>query len=170
MAKLFRKILVPHDASDHATRALNVAAQLAAEAGGRLVVLQAVAPFLPFADLGADEGTSWIPPEDVIASELASLENRVRKALRGRSAPPVECRVVVGEPYRSIMNAAADVDLIVLATHGRTGLEHLVIGSVAEKVVRHAPVPVLTIRPEAFPGVERRGARRAGPARAARAS
>jgi universal stress protein A len=59
--------------------------------------------------------------------------------------------VVIGSPLRKIVEAAEakHVDLIVMATHGRTGLSHLLIGSVAERVVRTAPCPVLTIRPPA---------------------
>ena len=148
MAQLFSKILVPHDTSAPATHALQVAADLALRTGGRLIVLRAIAPFLPFSDLGSTEGSGWIPPEDVVAMELASLERAVAKALP-KGAPPVECRVVVGSPYEAILDAATEVDSIVMATHGRTGLEHVLIGSVAEKVVRHAPVPVLTIRPAA---------------------
>lgn len=159
MAQLFSKILVPHDASAPATHALRVAAELALRTGGRLVVLRAIAPFLPFSDLGSAEGSGWIPPEDVVATELDSLERLVKKAL-AKSAPPIECRVVVGSPYETIMDAARDVDSIVMATHGRTGLEHILIGSIAEKVIRHAPVPVLTIRPPSATRRERRkGAR-----------
>jgi universal stress protein A len=57
--------------------------------------------------------------------------------------------VVVGTPYRKIVEVgqAEKADLIVMATHGRTGLSHLVMGSVAERVVRSASCPVLTIRP-----------------------
>jgi nucleotide-binding universal stress UspA family protein len=146
MAQLFSKILVPHDASTPATHALRVAADLALRTGGKLVVLRAIAPFVPFSDLGSAEGSGWIPPEDVVSTELDSLERLVRKSLP-KSAPPIECRVVVGSPYQVIMDAASDVDSIVMATHGRTGLDHLLIGSIAEKIVRHAPVPVLTVRP-----------------------
>jgi nucleotide-binding universal stress UspA family protein len=58
-------------------------------------------------------------------------------------------RVLVGIPYRKIVDVTEEekVDLIVMTTHGRTGLSHLVMGSVAEKIVRIAPCPVLTIRP-----------------------
>ncbi|MBM4242352.1 MAG: universal stress protein [Deltaproteobacteria bacterium] len=143
---LFQKILVPHDASEPASHALQVAADLARSSGGCLVVLRAVAPFVPFSDLGSAEGTGWIPPENVVALELASLERTVKKVL-AKDSPPVECRVAVGPPYETIMDAAEDADSIVMATHGRTGLEHILIGSVAEKIVRHATVPVLTIRP-----------------------
>jgi nucleotide-binding universal stress UspA family protein len=58
-------------------------------------------------------------------------------------------RVVVGVPFQRIMESASteQVDLIVMATHGHTGLKHLILGSVAERVVRLAPCPVLTLRP-----------------------
>jgi nucleotide-binding universal stress UspA family protein len=57
----------------------------------------------------------------------------------------------MGSPFRKIIETAEaeHVDLIVMATHGRTGLSHLVMGSVAERVIRTAPCPVLTIRPPA---------------------
>jgi len=141
MAKLFRRILVPYDFSSSAKRALVAAADLAAEHRGRLTVLHAIAPFYP-----AAEGTPWIPPDDLVAAEhrrLAALVARVTRA-RGVKA---ETRVVIGHPYERIMAAAKRADSIVMATAGRTGLTHLLIGSIAEKVVRHAKVPVLTLRP-----------------------
>jgi universal stress protein A len=60
--------------------------------------------------------------------------------------------VVVGVPYETILETAEaeKVDLIVMATHGRTGLSHLVLGSVAERIVRLAPCPVLTVRATAL--------------------
>jgi nucleotide-binding universal stress UspA family protein len=63
----------------------------------------------------------------------------------------VLCQSVVGTPYLKIVEVAAakKADLIVISTHGRTGLSHFIIGSVAERVVRMAPCPVLTIRPTA---------------------
>jgi nucleotide-binding universal stress UspA family protein len=67
----------------------------------------------------------------------------------GPGAPvDTACQVIVGVPPQQILEAAVakQVDLIVMATHGRTGLSHLVMGSVAERVVRTAPCPVLTIR------------------------
>jgi nucleotide-binding universal stress UspA family protein len=73
------------------------------------------------------------------------LETQVKKLLGPRRVS-FECWVLVGDPFQQIMAAARTTDLIVMATAGRTGLSHLVIGSVAEKVVRHSPAPVLTIR------------------------
>ncbi|HZR83339.1 MAG TPA: universal stress protein [Candidatus Binatia bacterium] len=171
MAGLFRRILVPHDGSEHATRALGFAARIAADGGGKLFLLRAIAPFLGMAELGAEETTPWIPPEDVVDAELRGLERVARSAVPPRLRAAVECRVVIGDAFRCIMDAARDADLIVMATHGRTGLDHLVIGSVAEKVVRHADVPVLTIRKGAAESrvASRATAARRGRARATRA-
>jgi nucleotide-binding universal stress UspA family protein len=143
--KLFHRILVPHDFSPHATRALEIAADLAREHHGRLVVLHVVTPFHPVTGF-PEEGVALAPGVDVLGAELRRLEALVRRTL-GRNAPPHECKVTLGDPFRRIADAARDVDTIVMGTAGRTGLSRLVIGSVAEKVVRHARVPVLTVRP-----------------------
>jgi len=150
MSRLFRKVLVPHDFSPYATRALQAAAELAASAKGRILVLHAVAPVYPVAGLppvGAAAG--WLPPPipsaELLAHERRRLEALVARALSRRRVR-ADCRVVVAEPFQAIMTAARGATVIVMGTLGRTGLPHLVLGSVAEKVVRHAPVPVLTIR------------------------
>jgi len=141
----FRRILVPHDFSDAATDALRVAADLVPPEG-RIVVLHVVMPFAPvvyepFAGVGA-----LITPGAVVRDTKSELDRTIVKALRGRRAAHVESRVVVGDPHLRIVAAARGMDAIVMATAGRTGLRHLVIGSVAEKVVRHSPIPVLTLR------------------------
>jgi nucleotide-binding universal stress UspA family protein len=147
MPSLFRRILVPHDFSDHATDALRTALELARERRGRVIVLHAIVPFEPIAAIPPGEMAMLIPPAELIAEARKRLEALVQKLAAGPHAPRTDCRVVIGDPYQCILEAARDADSIVMATAGRTGLAHLLIGSVAEKVVRHAPVPVLTIRP-----------------------
>jgi nucleotide-binding universal stress UspA family protein len=164
---LFRNILVPFDFSDAATAALDVAADLAARHRGSLTVVHVIAPVYPVSGFaGAGELPVWVPPEDLRAETRARLEAVVARKL-GRRRTRATCRVLVGDPYRSIVDAARRADSIVMATLGRTGLAHLVIGSVAEKVVRHAPVPVLTLRPAASRTVLRStgAARKRTPAR-----
>jgi universal stress protein A len=86
---------------------------------------------------------------------LDDLERQASSELAGvlpeaqGGAVDVGRRVIIGTPYRKIVEVAEEEqsDMIVMATHGRTGLSHLVMGSVAEKVVRTATCPVLTIRP-----------------------
>jgi nucleotide-binding universal stress UspA family protein len=151
---LFRRILVPHDFSQHATRALRLAAELARKHGGRLVVLHVITPFQPITAL-PDGGVAWLPDKELLGGERRHLQALVARTLKGPKAPPFTCRVEIGDPSHRITDAARGADSIVMATAGRTGLSHLLIGSVAEKVVRHAPVPVLTVRPAAVRAIAR---------------
>ena len=155
--QLFRRILVPHDFSADATRALTVAADLARQHRGRLVVLHVVTPYHPVTGFPED-GTVVVPELDVLTAERDRLEALVHRTL-GRAKVPVECRVTIGDPFHRIVDAARRADAIVMATAGRTGLSRLVIGSVAEKVVRHARVPVLTVRPAPAGAASRRARR-----------
>jgi len=164
---LFRRILVPHDFSAHAARALRLAGELAREHDGRLLVLHVVAPFPPVTAF-PEEGVALVSEVDLMKAERSRLEEVVARTL-GRDAPPTECKVTLGDPFHRIADAARGVDLVVMATAGRTGLGRLLIGSVAEKVVRHSPVPVLTVRPESEsartrrrPGAERRARSKRG--------
>jgi nucleotide-binding universal stress UspA family protein len=166
MADLFRRILVPHDFSEPATRALAAAADLARARRGRLTVLHAITPY-PAAGLPPVEAAPWFPPAELLADTKRQLERLVAKTVRGAGAPRVDVRVVIGNPVDRILDAARRADSIVMGTTGRTGLSHLLIGSVAERVVRHATVPVLTVRPgatrrrRAAPGGRRRTRRAA---------
>ncbi|HXJ37246.1 MAG TPA: universal stress protein [Candidatus Eisenbacteria bacterium] len=153
----FRRILVPHDFSKHADRSLRVAADLAGPRG-TLVVQHTVVPFIPVTDLPPAGLATYLSPEELITGARRQLEATVKRVLRGRG-PKVTLRVEIGDAYQRILAATRGMDLVVLATAGRTGLSHLIIGSVAEKVVRHSPIPVLTLRPEV--------SRRAAPARRA---
>ena len=137
MTNPFRTILVPHDLSAHATRALEMAAGLAGREG-RLIVLHV-----------ANAYENAAVQEAVVADARRALDGVIARTIAARACPRVECRVETGDAYRKIAEAARGVDSIVMCTSGRTGVPHLLIGSVAEKVVRHAPVPVLTFRADA---------------------
>jgi nucleotide-binding universal stress UspA family protein len=145
MSTRFRRILVPHDFSSPASAALRAAADLAD--GGRLTVLHVVVPFTPVGGFPPADGAVWFPPQELVSDVRKRLAALVARELGPRRAARVACQVVVGDPYQRIVDAGRGHDAIVMATTGRTGLSHLLIGSVAEKVVRHATVPVLTIRP-----------------------
>jgi nucleotide-binding universal stress UspA family protein len=140
MATPFGRILVPHDFSDSSDAALEMAADLAASQRGRLLVLHAIEPFHP-----PPEVVTWLRDTQQIGPQLERLQQLVAGRLGPRRVP-VDCRVVVGHPVQAILEAAVDADLIVMATQGRTGIPHLLIGSVAERVVRHSTKPVLTVR------------------------
>jgi len=142
---LFRRILVPHDFSDAADQALALAAALASEHGGQLVVLNVLEPVSVPRDVALPNNPM---PHlfDFVPMEEKALRARVRRVL-GRPAPPTAVTVEIGVPFRCILEAAREADCIVMSTHGRTGLRHLLMGSVAERVLRLSPVPVLTMHP-----------------------
>jgi nucleotide-binding universal stress UspA family protein len=140
-------ILVPTDFSEHAVRALAHAQALAASYRARLELLHVLEePTFPaFYNLGA---AAYGPPPALEEKAHTALEKLITEV----GTPNVEqgfgCHVKQGHAAEEITLFAAefDVDLIVMASHGLTGLEHLLLGSVAEKVVRSAPCPILVIK------------------------
>jgi nucleotide-binding universal stress UspA family protein len=141
---LFRRILVPHDFSAPADRALVEAIALARAHRGRLLVHHVITPYYLPADprYGVPDAASFVP-------ELTKrLEQIVRKAV-AKTPVAYRVRVTVGDPATELVKAARQADCVVMSTHGRSGLAHLLLGSVAEKLVRLSPVPVLTLRPAA---------------------
>ncbi len=151
----FRRILVPHDFSEHASRALRTAARLVAPRG-RILVLHVVPPPAPITDFPPPGMAGYLDPEALLAAARHHLARVVKKTVPPRLGARIDTRVELGDPHQCIVRAARGMDVVVLATAGRTGLRHLVIGSVAEKVVRHSPIPVLTLRPEVARAAARR--------------
>jgi universal stress protein A len=144
-----RHLLVPVDFSEASKQALDYAVGLARTCGDKLTLLHVV-------DLPSYVTDGHTPLHLTMALRddmQASAQRELARLLPEGSGAPVEIarRVVVGVPHQQILEAAAAerVDWIVMATHGRTGLSHLLIGSVAERVVRTASCPVLTMRPPA---------------------
>ncbi len=162
---MWKNILVPHDFSPCADRALLLAVELAR-------VHRAGLSILHVSDLPENLARDAIvlPPGE--RSALPATEHATRGALRRleQIAGPLRSeglsvltRAVTGDVADEILGAAQDLgaDALVVGTHGRAGLSHLLLGSVAEKLVRHAPVPVVTLRspsPEAEPTREERDA------------
>jgi len=144
---MFRHILVPLDGSSRAEQALPVAAQVARVTGGTVTLLQVVTAVykIPFYGLDA----SYIPP-DIIESNLA----RARDYLDGLrqhgdlAGVTIQTQAVLGDPASVITDDAAKqpTDLIILSSHGYTGVKRWILGSIAEKVARHSSVPVLILR------------------------
>jgi len=143
---IIRNILLPTDFSDCSAAAFEHASTFAVMYNAHLHVLHvAKEPQLnssnpEVAGLESLQSSNGPTPQD----ELRRLVERML---------PDQTKVIeavkFGQPYKEIVNYARheDIDLIVIGTHGRTGLTHLVMGSVAEKVVRFSPVPVLTVKP-----------------------
>ena len=142
------RILAPTDFSDNSMRAVRFAAELADKFGAELVLLHVVqdlALVLPDAVMPTPVATPNL--DDMIAAARTGIANLVAKLDLGRLKPRSEVRV--GSPATEIVAAAGDLkaDMLCVSTHGRTGLAHFLLGSVAEKIIRHAPCPVLTVRP-----------------------
>ena len=141
------RILVPVDFSDHSRRALDCAKTLAEKFDASLHLLTVVPdPFvLP------NPGPWYVPlPPNYRDGLRKDAEAHLRELLApaDQTRFRAELAVVFGDPYAEIADymKRASIDLVVMGTHGRGGLAHAVLGSVAEKVVRAAPCPVLTVR------------------------
>lgn len=146
----WKNILVPHDFSAGADRALVVAGDLALTFGARVVLLH-VTPLppgmLPTTLIQPGDSPSQITVAEYTTRAAAVQLEKCANSLRERDVP-VEIVALLGGVAETILEEAKrrESDVIVMGTHGRRGLAHLLIGSVAEKVVRQAPVPVLTVR------------------------
>jgi universal stress protein A len=165
---MMKRILIPVDFSAPSLKALDYAAGLARRRRPKpqLVVLHVVEPvYYPAVGemygVGLDLGSVYDEIERAAQAHVARLTTSLRR--RGAAARGLIC---VGAAAQAIVEAAAKLkaDLIVLSTHGRTGLSHVVMGSVAERVVRTAPCAVVTVRASARPR------RAAAPRRASRRS
>ena len=140
-----KKILVPIDFSECARKALRYALPFAREFGAQVVLLHVIQPAY---DYGSEFGPTAYPE---LESEWRERSEAKLKALAGTElgeGSASQTFVRVGQPAEEILAAAAalDVDLIIISTHGRTGLKHVLLGSQTEMVVRRAPCPVLTVR------------------------
>jgi nucleotide-binding universal stress UspA family protein len=146
-----RKILVPVDFSKASQRALEQAGELAAKLGAEIDVVHIAVHPSTYAPLdewlwGEERETHSVERSvrDAAQTELDEFLRRQPEDLRQR----IHGRLEVGVPYETIVNLArkGDYDLIVMGTHGREGAKRVLMGSVAERVVRVVPCPVMTVR------------------------
>jgi len=139
----FERILFPTDFSDHAANAQEYALSLAREYGASLHVVHVVQLFSYVFDFGVDNSAQY-------EAVTATLKKLLDELLDGLADEPIAVTgdLLQGDPVAEIVRVAREdpADLIVMGTHGRAALEHALLGSVAEKVVRKAPCPVLTVR------------------------
>lgn len=138
----FKHILVPTDFQGASSSALNLAVGLAQKLDARVTLLHVwEIPVYPYMDfmLASDVVSSV---EDAATKGLARALTELQKEL-----PGAEGQLRTGEAWQQIQDAIRELgaDLVVMGTHARRGLSHLMLGSVAEKTVRLSPVPVLTV-------------------------
>jgi nucleotide-binding universal stress UspA family protein len=143
----FHHILVPIDFDETSDRAVKTAIDLAGDVKASITLLHTIEiPQYAYANFGAA-----LPPPDL----LSALEVAARRSLDQKlevvraTVPSAKGIVTTGVPWRQILAAIDDrqADLVVMGTHGRHGLGHALLGSVAEKIVRTSPVPVMTVPP-----------------------
>ncbi len=141
-----KRILVPLDFSPPSRRALRFAREWAARFDSEICVLHVLEPIDTVGVFGAEPMLPPMPPVDFHTQARAALEKLAAQEFPATARVSVHLRD--GAAYDQIVAAAKELraDLIIIATHGRTGFVHALMGSTAERVVRHAPCPVLTLR------------------------
>jgi nucleotide-binding universal stress UspA family protein len=143
----WKRVCCPIDFSDASRAAMELAADLARRFGAELLLLHAY----PVPGFTFPDGSVVASPR--MMQELADQAARHLGEWQGEAermgAPKVSTATAVGEPAGEILDYAVEqrADVLVLGTHGRTGLEHALMGSVAERVVRRSKIPVLTVHP-----------------------
>lgn len=144
---MFKKILVALDFSPHSSGALLTAADLAVRFGAFLTLLH-VHDAAPYA-LSSDFELFTVEQRDRLREQIEKALAAAQQQATAAGVGNVQTRLLEGAPANVIARYAEEggFDLIVLGTHGRRGFQHALLGSVAERVVRLAPCPVLTVRP-----------------------
>ena len=149
---MYQHILMPYDGSGMSLKALEEATALAKSLGARLTLIYVVSPFHLHIQ-------PWSTPKKVldkiedqhVAEAKSSAETMLLEAQARAKAQGVRCEsvAVVGEfPYREIIETArkSGCDLIMMASHGRSGLDAILLGSETTKVLTHSSIPVLVVR------------------------
>ncbi len=142
------RIVCPTDFSPTSSRAVDYAATLAASFGAELVLLHVIPEMTyPMRSFGISASMEHIQ-EELHKKASETLEQRAAEAKAAKPELNVRCALRDGEPHNETMACAKEesADMIVMGTHGHTGITHALLGSTAEKVVRLASCPVLTVR------------------------
>ncbi|HED07678.1 MAG TPA: universal stress protein [Ignavibacteria bacterium] len=141
-----KKILVPIDFSDYSKDALNYAINFIKYFNAKLTLIYVIEPVIYPPDFSATQIS--IPPTDYELTKTAkeSLEHFIEREIP--SNIDVDTVIKTGKPFVEIIETAEEenIDLIIISSHGHSGIEKILFGSTAEKVVRKAPCPVLTLR------------------------
>jgi nucleotide-binding universal stress UspA family protein len=156
---MFKRLLVPLDGSRFASRALRYAAEVAQRFSAEVILIQVINPATSVIDAGAPVGVSPVGSEIAVQAALEADKRNVARAKRYLSGKvrairtrhiQSSYRVLMGDTAHSIIEFSEkeNIDLVVMTTHGRSGLKRAVMGSIADVVIRESGKPVLVIRPQ----------------------
>lgn len=142
MLTSFKRILCPVQFDNNSRAALAIGKEIAQQNSGKLFVLYSVSPHTDPTRVGGPAMAAH--DEKVAEQEMAQLKKEALADVEH------ETIIAIGNPAEEIIKSEHEygVDLVVMATHGRSGISHLILGSVAEQVVRESVCAVLTIRPK----------------------
>lgn len=146
MGTQIKKILVPVDFSEFSKNALRYAVDFARNNAAKLYLIYVVEPVIYPADFSMGQVALPSVELEVNSKAKEELENLAKKEIPGNLN--YDIIIKTGKPFVEINETASeiDADLIIIASHGHTGVEQILFGSTAEKVVRKAPCPVLSLR------------------------
>ena len=142
----FKEIVMPTDFSEHSLRAIDYGVEIAERFSSHLTLIYVIEPLLQAADL------TWttVDFEELNKAHKKTAEKQLAQIVEERVSKETPCdtAILFGKPFVEILKFAKEenADLIVMATHGRGAISHLLMGSTAEKVVRKASCPVLTVK------------------------
>lgn len=144
---MFKKILVPTDGSEVSSKAIQAAIQTARLSGGALYALSVKDPF-PYSAISEMQP---VPPQEFFDAQERIAVSRVKEVIDAAKAAGVSCTghtVEALHPWEAILDHARsqECDLIVMASHGRRGLNAILLGSETQKVLTHSTLPVLVVR------------------------
>jgi len=150
MIQNVKKILAPIDFSEHSMNAMRSAMELAKDVGAEVHLMHVIAPhhhFIPLPLATSAEESRELVREAAMIEQAEQELARIKKDDFGDSKN-VSTFAVVGHPVQKLVDYAKEqsIDLIVMATHGRSGIEHVLLGGTTEKIVRSSPCSVLVIR------------------------
>ena len=149
-----KTILLPVDYHDYSPHTLAYGKEYARHFNAQIVLVYAVEPFRMRVSMEQIENTRESRAENAVSAGEVALFRLQTLAENEFPGFPVITDVRVGHPHEVIVHSAREhiADIIIMATHGLTGLEHVLIGSVSEKVISRAPCPVMVIREPVDPG------------------
>lgn len=144
---MFKHLLIPTDGTDVTAKAVDTAIELAKGLGAKLSTITVKEPF-PYSAISEMQP---IPPQEFYDAQERIADNRVKAVVDRAKAAGLDCQAFTVEavhPWEAIIDhaKAQNVDLVVMASHGRRGVSALLLGSETQRVLIHSPVPVLVVK------------------------